>query len=137
MARARSLAYVGVPIWSKTTPRLSRSFPKTNHRLYEIIAKSRIEPCGTDNDCLLAVIHYLLFSFQFSGAVYRIRTRIAVFRIWSMRSTVKYIISRYLYHGSTIDIVPHLPVVSVLHNSICMLVPDYLPLYLQLYKQHN
>ena len=79
-------------------------FSETNHRLYEIIAKSRIEPCGTDNDCLLAVIHYLLFSFQFSGAVYRIRARIAVFRVWSMRSTVKYIVSRYLYHGSTIGL---------------------------------
>ena len=79
-------------------------FSKTKHRLYEIIAKNRIEPCGTDNDCLLAVIHYLLFSFQFSGAVYRIRARIAVFRVWSMRSTVKYIVSRYLYHGSTIGL---------------------------------
>lgn len=28
MARAKSLAYVGVPIWSKTTPSVSRSRPR-------------------------------------------------------------------------------------------------------------
>ena len=79
-------------------------FSKTDHCLHKIIAESGIKPCSTDYDCFLAMIHHVLFSFQFGGAVYGVRTRVAIFRIRSMCSTVKDIIGRYLYHGGSVDL---------------------------------
>ena len=79
-------------------------FSKTDHCLHKIIAESGIEPCGTDNYRFLTIIHHIIFSFQLSSAIYRIRTRVTIFRIRNVGSAVKHIIGRNLYHCRTIKL---------------------------------
>ncbi len=93
-----------VPIWSKTTPRLSRSFPRRIIVFTKIIAESGIKPCSTDYDCFLAIIHHVIFSFQFGGAVYGVPDKGRNPPYTGVCSTVKDIIGRYLYHGGSVEL---------------------------------
>ena len=74
---------------------------QTNHSLYKVVAKGRVQPRCANNHTLLAAIQHSLFASQLGAAVGAVRTNSIGLNIRTMICSVEHVVGRNLYHPSS------------------------------------
>ena len=74
---------------------------QTNHCLHKVVAKGGVEPCGADDEVVLAVRLHAFLASQFRATIHRVGTSRLFFRHRLVACAVKDIVGAHLHHASS------------------------------------